>query len=117
MKLIISGRSYDPIPLNRATLAQLLALKRSSGLGLDVLKLAADRYEQIIEDESIPTEEKGLALLSDEQGLLSLAATIFLTRWAAGDRLSFEAANDFPLTELSFESEEGDEPMADSTPQ
>lgn len=118
MKIIISGREYAAVPLNKASLSQLLALKKSSGLGLDVLKEAATRYEDILRDESIPQDEKGVALLSDEQGLLSLAAMVFLSRWAAGDRLSFEEAADFPLDELSMEQEPGDEmpPAEDPLP-
>jgi hypothetical protein len=117
VKIVISGRPYEAVSVNRASLAQLLALKRTSGLGLDVLKEAALHFEAMVSDPDIPAEEKGIALISDERGLLAIAATVWLSRWAAGERLSFEEANEFPLTELGFDQEPGDVAEEPSDPQ
>jgi hypothetical protein len=108
VRITIEGRSYALGAANQASLAVLLALKRASGLSLKDVQAGIGRLQEIGNDESLSTDERGVEAMSDESCLLALGALIFIARWQAGERLGFEEACDFPLNGLSLESEPGD---------
>lgn len=97
MKLIISGTEYDVGNIGKASLADLMALKSQTGMGVAALREGLANAKRL----------KDLAL-DDEQALLALGALIFLTRRRAGEKVSFEEACSFPLDELEVVAEDGD---------
>lgn len=101
MQIIISGRSYNVDSLKRASLTDLLNLKRHTGLALKDIQDGISRLDGY---------ENAINALGDMEALMAMGAMIWLARWKAGDGLDFEAACDFPLEELEFVRDPGDEP-------
>lgn len=108
MQLIIEGRRYDLIEsLSKPTLNDLYYLKVKTkseeypaGVSLKSMVPVMLRMAEISDDPA--------AILDDPELLLNLRALVFLCRRHAGERLSFDEANDFPISEFSFESEDSD---------
>jgi hypothetical protein len=99
MKVVISGREYGAASLGKVSLLDSLELKKQTGLSLPRLQEALDGIDPNADPAS---------LYDNESQLLAFAAFIWLMRRREGDRIPFEEAVDFPLTELSFVAEDGD---------
>lgn len=110
MKLVIQGTAYDVTEaMSKPTLNDLFMLKvqtrtadRPKGLSLKVL----GEGMKAIGEFTDPSE-----FLEDDLSLQCLRALIFLCRRAAGEKVNLEQANDFPLSELGFESDDTDEEL------
>ena len=109
MKIAIAGREYSVSALNKASLSDLLALKRASGLALKDVQAGFERLQAFAEDESLSPTDRAMEIISDESVLLALGAMIFIARWKAGEKLGFEEACDFPFDELDILAEPADE--------
>jgi len=106
MKMKIEGIEYPVASLGKLSLFDLLELKKQTGMDVEQMQDALSHVDQ---------GGGGVGLLSSGDGLIALGALIWLTRRKSGDTdLTFEAACDFPLDQLEFVEEEGDEaPAAD----
>lgn len=102
MKLVISGVEYPMASIGKATLLDVMELKKSTGMGISDVETHLKRVADLPGDE----------LLNDSEAMVALGALIWLTRRRAGEQLSLEAACDFPLDELEFVAEPGDEEPA-----
>lgn len=99
MKLVISGTEYDVGSIGKASLADLVALKVQTGMGLGALREGLANAQRLKSGDA----------LDDEQALMALGALIFLTRRRAGEKVTFEEACSFPLDELEVITEDGDD--------
>lgn len=109
MKIKIQTTEYEMASIGKATLFDIMEIKKATGLTI------AEVEQHLTEIGSSNEEESADALLNNPEALVALGALIWLTRRRAGERLTLEEACDFPLDELEFINEEGDEPtVADS---
>lgn len=108
MQLVIQGKRYDLIEtLSKPSLNDLYYLKVKTksedfpaGVSLKSMVPVMLRMADISDDPA--------AILDDPELLLNLRALVFLCRRHAGEKLTFDEANDFPIDEFSFEREESD---------
>jgi hypothetical protein len=111
VKLILSGREYElEDALQRSTLADLYQLKLKTGIGMKTLKASLEAMGEFDNPEDF---------LDDERVLLAFNALIWLCRRRAGEKLTLEEANDVPISEVAFETDEPDvtpDEPADPTP-
>lgn len=103
MKIEIAGTEYPVDALGRLSLFDLLELKKQTGMNIDQMQAALTAGAENPDDQAS-------SLLGSAEGLTALGALIWLTRRKAGESLTFEQACDFPLDEMSFIDEPGDEP-------
>lgn len=119
MLLVIGDRKYDMHEtLSKPSLNDLYYLKvktRSeefpAGVSLASLGREMERMSAVV-DEHGPN-----GLLDDAEMLLALRALVFLCRKHAGENVTLDSANDFPLSEFSFEAEESDAVVVGEDPQ
>lgn len=113
MKIIISGKTYDGS--RTATLADLIALERTVG----VSRAEFADLDRAMRDAT-PEERMNL-----DGALLYVGIVVWITRRRNGETsLTLEQACDFPIDELEFVSEPGDQlalgdaaaPIGGSTP-
>lgn len=103
MKYVIRGREYPTVDRSTAQLIHLMELRQQTrawtedgkGLGMQAL----DRLE---------TEAKE----DDDAKLLAFAVLLFLSRRAAGDKVTFEEAAAVAFDDVEIVKEPGDEPAA-----
>ncbi len=103
MRFQIEGRQYDINAINRASLTDLLNLKKHTGLTLAEVQEGHAKLQSFTDPQEA---------MSDTDALMALGAAIWLARWKAGDKLGFEEACDFPLAELVILPDPGDVPAA-----
>lgn len=108
MKVLIEGTAYSMAAIGRFTMFDLLAMKEVTGVDFDTLQQRLSDMETM----SDPSD-----MLGSEEHLRAFGALIWLLRRKAGERLTFEEALDFPLSEMKFETEDGDELPAEPDPQ
>lgn len=108
MQFRIGEATYDVAALNRASLTDLLNLKKFTTLGFDEIEAGLAKLATY--------EDNPSAVLSDIEALMALGALIWLTRWKAGDRLDFETACDFPLDDFEIVTEASDVPAETPAP-
>lgn len=97
MKFRINGREYDPTALTSVTLKQVIAFNRESvreGYGITWADVE-DRYKRL---EKLPLAAKK----SDPDSILLFGMTIWATRIAAGEDLSFADAVDVSLDKIEI---------------
>lgn len=114
MKLVIQGTAYDMgEAIQKATISDLILLKRATK-SKDYPGVSVKTIMATLNDAG----EDGMDLLDSEAGLENLRGIIYLCRRRAGEKLSLEEAVNFPLTEMTFESDEDDEedPKEKGTP-
>jgi hypothetical protein len=75
------------------------------GVGLKVLGEYLEKFTQL---------ESPSDLLEDADSLLALRCLVFLCRRAAGERLTIDEANDFPLEAFEFVIEDSDQPILEA---
>lgn len=98
--------------VTKATLAELLILEVETGklgraLNLSELESMQATLEAIEDDEVRGRHPDALWMLG---------ATVYLARRRAGERISFETAVDFPVDEVEWIVEPGDEPAKTADP-
>lgn len=107
MHVLIKGVRYDFDALNKASLLDLIALKKETGLTMQTLSNIYEALEK-------RSKEPDYDFLGDEDNLLLMAVLLWLARRKAGERtLSFEESADAPLSEIEFVADPDDEPEAD----
>jgi hypothetical protein len=107
MLFVIQGRKYPADSLQDISLADMLAVKRQTGMSMTELDAALNK---LVEESSTTEGGPGMESL-DDASLFALATMIWLARRHAGEKsLTLEEAADFPLRELSMEAEPGDLP-------
>jgi len=102
MKYVISGREYPVINRHTAHVLHLMELKQQTrpftddgqGFGMKALQLI---------------DEKAVEQDADAQ-IMAFAVMLFLTRRAAGDKVSFEEAASVGMADVEVIREPGDEP-------
>lgn len=100
MRFRIEGKEYPSISTEEATLAELLAIKRDTGLSRVDLNDLQKRVAEMPEEEADESDD----------ALLVMGIGVWLSRRRAGETgLSLEAACDFPLSALEVILEPGDE--------
>lgn len=107
MKLVIQGTEYPLGNINEATLDDLMALRKQTGLGVKGLRQRLDAMSSIEDSEDV---------LDDPESLLAIGALVWLARRKAGESLSLEQACDFPLAELEFIDDEPQQADGDVDP-
>lgn len=110
MLLIISGTEYDVVEtLSKPSLNDLFYLKVKTKtedfpLGVSLKTMIPGMLRMA--DFTDPAD-----FIDDAESLLNLRALVYLCRRHAGERVTLDSANDFPLDEFSFEMTDGDEAM------
>lgn len=92
MKLIIGDVEYPLANINEASLDDLMALRKETGLGIKALRQHLDAVSTLDSDD----------VLDDPDALLAIGALVWLARRKAGERLTLEQACDFPLAQLQI---------------
>ena len=104
MHILIGEKRYDFSALNRASLLDLIELKKQTGL---TMGLIGEMYVQVAERAQ---GEKGYSPINDETGLLLFAVIIWLARRADGEiDLQFRDSASMPLTELQIVNDADDD--------
>jgi len=110
VKIVIEGVEYPFVHPAEAKPSQLIALQRQSGLTFEDIECGMQHLQQIAKDDTNLEPYQFMAkVVSQIDILLSVAALVFLARWAAGEKLTFEEATDIPFTSVQFAPEPGDE--------
>lgn len=107
MQLVVQGRHYDlKETLSKPSLNDLYYLK--------VKTISAEFPKGVSLKTMVPVMEKMATfedptdIIDDAELLLNLRALVFLCRKHAGENVTLDTANDFPLDEFSFEMEDSD---------
>jgi hypothetical protein len=112
MKLIVDGRKY-PLQeaIQGATLRNLYSLKLQTGLGIKSLRDTFQKMKDSAPKDGTPGDP--LDFLEDTDNLLALQAMVWLCKRHAGEHVTVDEANDFPLNAIGFEQDV--EPEAEAT--
>ncbi len=104
MKLIVAGKKY-PLQesIQGATLRNLYVLKMQTGIGIKSLRDAFKRMQDSAPKDGTPADP--LDFLEEEENLLALQAMVWLCKRHAGEAVTVSEANDFPLSQIGFETE------------
>ena len=110
MHILIGEKRYDFSALNKASLLDLIELKKQTGLTMGTVG-------QLYADVVARSSEPGYSLLDDDGALILFAVMIWLSRRAEGELdLPFRESASMPLTELQIvndvddQDDDGDEP-------
>ena len=114
MKIQIQGRPYDLRSAQELSLLDLLTLERETReLGRPLTMAVISQMEKDVETAVAKADGGTKARIEARQAHPEspwlLAVAIWAARRHSGDPVSFEEAISFPLSELVFLSEEGDE--------
>lgn len=107
MLLEIEGKRYPMVSAGEATLADLIAIKRQTGIGVGELQELAAAFEGLEGDEA----EKAAESHPDE-ALLLFGVAVWLSRRAAGESLTLDEACAVPLDKIRQIAEPGDKAPA-----
>lgn len=107
MQLVIQGKNYDLVEtLSKPSLNDLYYLK---------IKTISEEFPKGVSLKSMVPVMQRMAdfddptdLLDDPELLLNLRSLIFLCRKHAGEQVTLDSANNFPIDEFSFLQEESD---------
>lgn len=98
MKFRIGDKHYDVEQgAAKATLQTLYVMKTKYGIGMKQLAEVSKKFK---------TYKNPMDLLDDPEAFNAFRAMIWLARTHAGEKLTFEEACDFPLDEMTFETDE-----------
>ncbi len=96
MHILAAGKRYDFSALNRASLLDLIELKKQTGLTMSMI---GDIYGDIAQRSSEP----GYTPMDDDAALMLFAVLIWLSRRGEGEiDLPFRESASMPLTELQI---------------
>ncbi len=106
MRFVIKGREYDPKALTSLTLKQIIAFNRESETESYGITWAdvEDRYRRL---ERLPLAEKQ----RDPDSILLFGMTIWATRTAAGEVISFSEAIDVSMDDIQVLDVESPPPL------
>lgn len=109
MHVIVGDKRYEFEALNKASLLDLMELKKQTGLTMETLG------DLIAKMETQQKDDPEFDFLGDEGNLLVLAVMIWLARRRAGERsLKFEDSADVPLSDVQLVADEADEAPEES---
>jgi hypothetical protein len=111
MKVKIQGKEYDiEQGMSKVSLTTLFELKSSYGIGMQTLMKTGERFGKIKDNTEI---------LEDLELLNAFRVMVWLARKAAGEKLTLDEANDFPLDTFEFVSDEPEDadPKAEPAPE
>jgi hypothetical protein len=101
--VVVAGTAYHFNALNKASLLDLIELKKQTGLSTGDLEKLVGKLEDAKDDPEF-------SFIDDEGNLIALAVMIWLARRRAGERsLKFEDSADVPLDEIAFVAEDSDD--------
>lgn len=104
MHILAAGKRYDFSALNRASLLDLIELKKQTGLTMSMI---GDIYGDIAKRSSEP----GYTPMDDDAALMLFAVLIWLSRRGEGEiDLPFRESASMPLTELQIVADDDDAP-------
>jgi hypothetical protein len=106
MRFIVNGAEYEAASLERITGTDAIALLRETGIGVQTLARRVLGFKDLggLED-----------LLEDADNLTALLAFLWLSRRAAGERLSFAESCDVEILSMHVVGDDSDE-AADDEP-
>lgn len=92
MLFSINGKEYDALmALAKVSLNTLWEMKRTTGIGMQTLMSMVAKMGEFKDPAQV---------LDDEDAFTAFRLVIWLARTYAGEKLSVEEANDFPVTDL-----------------
>lgn len=104
MLLEINGKRYPMVTAGEATLADLLAIKRQTGVGIKELQDVVAKFEGLSEKESAKVAEE-----NPDDALLTFGVAVWLSRRGAGEiDITLEEACAVPLDQIRQIAEPGD---------
>lgn len=106
MKIKIGEDEYPFVHPAQAPNSALIAMHRQVGLTFDVIQAGLERLVSSKDEDPAAFATR---VLSDIELLLTIGALVFIAKWRAGERVTFEEATDVPLMSVSFVPEPGDE--------
>lgn len=106
MKIKIGEDEYPFVHPAQAPSAALIAMHRQTGLTFEVIQ---DGLERLRSTEDEDPAAFATRVLSDIELLLTVGALVFIAKWCAGQRVTFEEATDIPITSVAITLEPGDE--------
>lgn len=95
MKFLVADREYAAASLYDATLIEHLDMKRQTSLSIREVE------ERLAELADEPFKSDPGAVFESDRHLMAFGAVVWLARWRAGERLSFEDACSFPLADFT----------------
>jgi len=103
MLLEIEGKRYPMVTASEATLADLIAIKRQTGISVGELQECADLFDGLDEKDAEKVAEK-----YPDEALVVFGVSVWLSRRAAGEHLTLEEACAVPLDKIRQIAEPGD---------
>lgn len=103
MLLEIDGKRYPMVGAGEATLADLIAIKRQTNVGVGELQELAELFEGAEGDEADAIAEQ-----HPDEALLMFGIAVWLSRRAAGESLTLDEACSMPLDKIRQIAEPGD---------
>lgn len=107
MLLEIEGKRYPMVSADEATLADLIAVKRQTGISVSELQEIADIFEGL----DGKAAEKAAEDHPDE-ALVMFGVAVWLSRRAAGESLTLDEACAVPMDKIRQIAEPGDKAPA-----
>lgn len=104
--LEIDGKRYPLVGAGEATLADLIALRRQTGLGVGELQALTEGFADLEGDELQAALEANPSATDDM--LIAMGITVWLSRRRAGEDLTLDEACAFPLDKIRHVAEPGD---------
>jgi hypothetical protein len=106
MKYIINGREYPFVNHQTAQVLHLMELRQQTRAWTEDGKGLGQKALQRLHDQAVRAGDAA----DVDDAMLAFAAFLFLTRRAAGDKVSFEDAAAVAFADVQVVKESGDEP-------
>lgn len=115
MKLVVDGVGYEIVEsLNGAGLGDLRTAKKELGVTVRSIKSTFDRLgEEAQAREDAGLEYDNLALLEDDDFLLSMIGLIWLSKRKAGESITIAEAEATPFDTFQLDFDDEDEAVAE----
>lgn len=97
MKFVISGKEYSAEAVANVSMNDLRLMRKETGLTIG-------QYQELL--NVLSTKDSMNDIFEDEGALLAFSVTIWLSRRAAGEKVTLEEACDFPLTDFGVVPDE-----------
>jgi hypothetical protein len=107
MLLEIEGKRYPMISADEATLADLIAIKRQTGIGVGELQEIAALFEGLEGEAAEKAAEE-----HPDEALVMFGVAVWLSRRAAGESLTLDEACAVPMDKIRQIAEPGDKAPA-----
>jgi hypothetical protein len=106
VKIKIGEDEYPFVHPAEAPSAALIAMHRQTGLTFEVIQDGMERLAATKDEDPVAFATR---VLSDIELLLTVGALVFIAKWCAGQRVTFEEATDIPFSSVLITLEPGDE--------